>query len=124
MPNWEGSKRRSTLPDDWAVTTLRILRRDFHRCQHIREDTGKRCLGQARDVDHIIPNSQAGSDADSNLQALCEYHHRQKSGREGGRASGKARRAKRDAAKPLHPGLMDTVAAPPKRSHRPGPPPF
>jgi len=106
MPNWQGSDRRDTLPADWAQITVRILRRDFHRCQHIREDTGRRCLAQARDVDHIIPHSQGGGDDDGNLQSLCPYHHLRKSGREGGLASGRARRARRDAARPLHPGLM------------------
>lgn len=117
MPNWKGSRRRQTLPTGWPAIQLRILNRDHHRCQHIREDTGRRCLARASDVDHIISYGQGGSDADSNLQSLCTYHHRQKSGREGGLASGKTRRSRREAAKPLHPGIM---ADP----HEFDPPPF
>lgn len=110
MPTgWKGSNRRAELPPDWPVTILRILRRDHHRCQWIRYDTGRRCLAKARDVDHRIAHSDGGTDQDSNLWALCQYHHERKTGTEGGIASGKARRAKRDAAKPQHPGLMTRV---------------
>ena len=118
MPNWEGSDRRSTLPPDWAVTVLRILRRDHHRCQWIRQDTGRRCLAKARDVDHKLSHKDGGTDDDSNLWALCEWHHRRKTGQEGGRASGIARRAKAEAAKPSHPGLMP---APVRRPEGPFP---
>lgn len=106
MPGWEGSTRRADLPADWHVTQPRILRRDGYQCQHIRQDTGRLCLRRARDVDHIISHVQGGGDDDNNLQALCGYHHDQKSGREGGIASGVSRRAKRQASKPLHPGLL------------------
>lgn len=106
MPDWKGSDRRQTLPTNWPEITLRILRRDHHRCQHVRQDTGRKCGRQARDVDHVISYKDGGSDDDSNLQALCTWHHRQKTGREGGTASGRSRRAKRDAVKPIHPGIM------------------
>jgi 5-methylcytosine-specific restriction enzyme A len=105
---WVGSNRRATLPLNWPEITLRILRRDHHRCQWVRYDTDRRCLRHANDVDHIIPYSQGGSDDDQNLQTLCPYHHGKKSGREGGLASGIARRARADAARPLHPGLSST----------------
>jgi 5-methylcytosine-specific restriction enzyme A len=107
MPTgWKGSNRRALLPTNWTTEIVpRILTRDHHRCQWLRYDTGRRCLRTARDVDHVIPHSQGGTDHDSNLQALCQYHHRLKTGREGGTASGVSRRAKRDATKPVHPGL-------------------
>lgn len=105
MTGWEGSSRRSELPADWHITQPRILARDGWQCQHRREDTGRLCMLVARDVDHIVPHSQGGGDEDSNLQALCEYHHGKKSGREGGTASGISRRNKAAAAKPKHPGL-------------------
>jgi 5-methylcytosine-specific restriction protein A len=106
MPNWEGSDRRQTLPPDRPVRHLTVLRRDHHRCQHLREDTGRKCGRTAHNVDHIVSYKDGGTDDYSNLQALCERHHRQKSGPEGGRASGQVRRAKRNAAKPIHPGLI------------------
>jgi 5-methylcytosine-specific restriction protein A len=124
MPTgWVGSNLQATLPSDWGATTLRILNRDRHRCQHIREDTGRGCLKPAHEVDHISNHASGGTDDDSNLQALCSWHHGKKSGREGGTASGRSRRAKRDAVKPLHPGLLDE---PPKTTptRREGPPPF
>src|SRR6185312_6286195 len=106
MPNWEGSDRRQTLHPDWPVRKLTTPRRDHHRCQWVRYDTGQRCLAHANQVDHITPYSEGGTDDYSNLQSLCEYHHLRKSGREGGIASGKSRRAKATAAKPIHPGLL------------------
>jgi 5-methylcytosine-specific restriction protein A len=103
MPNWQGSDRRARLPEDWAERRQLVLIRDRHRCQHVREDTGKPCLVRARDVDHVIANDNHDL---SNLQALCGWHHDQKSGREGGIASGKARRATRDAKKKPHAGYL------------------
>lgn len=114
MPGWKGSTRRQTLPKDWPARVVYVLRRDRYRCQHIREDTGRKCGAPANQVDHIIRPAEGGTDDPSNLQALCGWHHQQKSSREGGIASGAARRARRDAAKPQHPGLIDpTPAAPP-----------
>ena len=38
----------------------------------------------AKVVDHVVPIRLGGSPIDiKNLQSLCEYHHNQKSGREG-----------------------------------------
>jgi 5-methylcytosine-specific restriction protein A len=121
MPTgWVGSTRRDRLPSNWGAITLKVLTRDHHQCQHIREDTGLPCLAPANQADHII----AGTDDDrlEALQALCKWHHDRKSGREGGLASGRSRRAKRDAAKPLHPGLVDTPHHQPQVSD--DPPPF
>jgi 5-methylcytosine-specific restriction protein A len=87
---WEGSTRHDRLPPDWPAIRVRILARDGHRCQHHRVDLGRICGD-----DH----------SDGNLQALCPWHHRKKSGREGGLASGVARAAKRARETPAHPGL-------------------
>lgn len=118
MPNWEGRNRRQTLPPDWPARVAHVLKSDKHRCRHIRTDTGRYCNAPARDVDHIISYADGGTDDYSNLQALCAWHHGQKSGREGGLVSGRVRAAKRDAAKPLHPGLM-VEPAPPARDDLP-----
>lgn len=113
MPNWEGSERRALLPADWTTKTVpRILTRDHHRCQHLREDTQRKCGRRATDVDHKVRPAEGGTDDDSNLQALCQWHHRRKTGQEGGAASGAARKAKRDAAKPLHPGILSEAPKP------------
>lgn len=105
MTGWKGSRRRKTLPKDWTETRKRILTRDRFACQHVRVDTDRKCMKAARDVDHIVPHSQGGSEADTNLQALCPWHHTRKSGSEGGRASAAARAAREPAA-PRHPGLL------------------
>jgi 5-methylcytosine-specific restriction protein A len=103
MPNWQGSDRRDRLPADWPLRRAFVLDRDGHSCRHIREDTGRPCGVPAHDVDHIRNNDDHGY---HNLQALCEYHHRQKSGREGGLASGKSRQRAKEARAPKHPGLI------------------
>ena len=42
-----------------------------------------RCgLRPTTDVDHKVPRSRGGSDADSNLQGLCGFCHKQKTARE------------------------------------------
>jgi 5-methylcytosine-specific restriction endonuclease McrA len=81
---WEGSYRRSRLPRDWQSRRARILRRDGYACQH-REDDGRRCGRPATDVDHIVPGD---NHADTNLRALCRWHHQRKSSAEG--AAGRA----------------------------------
>lgn len=106
MAGWTGSTRRASLPAGWHLTQPRILARDGYQCQHYRQDIERRCLLPARDVDHIVNNAQGGSDADDNLEALCKYHHGQKSGSEGGKASAIARRARKKTEAPRHPGLL------------------
>lgn len=103
MPNWEGSDRLSRLPQDWPARRQVVLTRDGHVCQHVRTDTGRRCGARATDVDHIHADDDHSF---ANLQALCAHHHLKKSGREGGVASGAARRAKRDAKRKPHPGML------------------
>lgn len=81
MP-WSTSSRRSNLPADWQAIRRRILRRDNASCRW-READGTLCALPANEVDHIEPS---GSDEDWNLRALCSWHHRQKSSREGAAA--------------------------------------
>ncbi len=99
---WSTSNRKSQLPPDWdRVIAPAILRRDHHRCQHIREDTGHRCLAYANQVDHR-DQSRSWDHSPANLQALCEYHHGRKSSAEGGRAAAAKRRNKARQ----HPGIL------------------
>lgn len=103
MPTgWKGSDRRRRLPKYWPQLRKRVLERDKYRCQHIREDTGEICGAAANQVDHIINDKRGGRDSLSNLQSLCEWHHAQKSSREGGKAN--AKKARRSHEK--HPGLL------------------
>jgi 5-methylcytosine-specific restriction enzyme A len=104
MGGWAGSDRRSRLPKDWPRIRNRVLKRDGKRCTHINDD-GVRCPDPATDVDHIVPGDDH---SESNLRSLCEWHHRIKSGREGGAA--RAAKLKRNASKfkrvERHPGLL------------------
>ncbi|WP_230671010.1 HNH endonuclease [Rathayibacter sp. Leaf248] len=122
MPTgWRGSTRKQTLPPDWPTIRRHVLERDGHRCQHIRYDTGRICGAHATDCDHLEDRTDHRPE---NLAAKCSHHHDEKTNREAGYASGAARRAKRDAAQPQHPGLLTETE---QRWHRPavpGPHPF
>jgi 5-methylcytosine-specific restriction protein A len=76
---WDTSDRRSRLPDDWPIRRVRVLRRDSYRCQ-ARDSRGIPCGKPANQVDHI---EHGDNHADSNLQALCKWHHDVKSSAEG-----------------------------------------
>ncbi len=55
-------------------TRQRILKRDGYRCTHL--DNGQGCpVTTNLHVDHIVPLSHGGSDADSNLRVLCAMHN-------------------------------------------------
>ncbi|MBI6550225.1 HNH endonuclease [Xenorhabdus lircayensis] len=63
----------------WDKIRQRILKRDRHLCQQ--------CLShervtQATMVDHIIPKAHGGTDADSNLSAICYGCHKLKTAHE------------------------------------------
>lgn len=94
------SGRTSPLPKAWPKIRANVLRRDKHQCQHIREDTGRKCLARATDVDHIDdPNDHTHA----NLQSLCGWHHNQKTAKQGGTAAAKKRgRITRES----HPGFL------------------
>jgi 5-methylcytosine-specific restriction endonuclease McrA len=80
MPgNWEGSDRKSQLPNDWPAIVAAVKKRDEHRCRWILP-SGKRCPRPGRDVDHIKDRHDHSM---GNLQLLCEEHHAKKSSREG-----------------------------------------
>lgn len=83
---WTTSDRRDRLPDDWAIRRVRVLRRDAYRCQ-ARDSRGISCETRGNQVDHIV----RGDNHDlSNLQTLCEFHHKQKTAAE----AAEARKAK------------------------------
>lgn len=63
----------------WDVIRARILTRDKHLCQQCMKDGRAKA---ATTVDHIKPKAQGGTDADSNLQALCWPCHRMKTATE------------------------------------------
>lgn len=78
--NWNSSARKKRFNRGWEKIRLKVLKRDGYRCQHVRADTGKICGAPANEVDHIHSSIGHRHDDDrlSNLQALCHYHHAQK----------------------------------------------
>lgn len=97
MSGWAGSTRRARLPLDWPHIRLAVLDRDAHACTWMTD--GARCHEPAHEVDHI----RRGDDhRQSNLRALCTWHHLRKSGSEGGSAQHVSLRHERE--KP--PGLL------------------
>lgn len=100
---WSTSNRKQTLGPNWRSTRARILKRDNHQCVWVREDTNRPCGAPANQVDHI----DGHADDDSNLRALCAWHHTLRSSQQGGRAAGQAARARKNAARKRHPGIID-----------------
>lgn len=99
--SWKSAERKRELPANWEQLRLVVLERDDYRCRWI--ENGTRCNSHANHVDHI----ERGNDHRlSNLQSLCEAHHRRKTSREGKEARyGLApRRGKRFEP---HPGIRE-----------------
>ncbi|MFY1688164.1 HNH endonuclease [Plantactinospora sp. WMMB782] len=94
---WEGSNRRSRLPPDWETRRATVLKRDNYRCK-VRVD-GRRCNEPANEVDHI---KRGDNHALSNLQAICNEHHKAKTSREGNEAK-KQKRNRYRRPEELHP---------------------
>lgn len=99
-----GWDRTYDQPGDWKTRAARIHRqhrRTCHLCGH----------GQADEIDHVIPRSQGGTHADSNLRPIhgapcptCGRRcHSEKTSTE--IAAGKARRSRRRPTDTTHPGL-------------------
>lgn len=83
MPGWEGSTRKERLPSDWQERRRQVMLRDRRRCQWRDVPGGQICGLQGNQVDHIV---RGDNHELSNLQVLCEPHHRIKSAREGGQS--------------------------------------
>jgi hypothetical protein len=105
MPAWQGSERRSELPPDWTARRKRVLRRAGGQCEERDPQTNERCQEVATDCDHIKPG---GDHSESNLRALCAWHHQQKSSREGAaaRAAKYRKNAKKFRRTEEHPGAL------------------
>lgn len=68
QPTKETAHYRSA---DWRARRVRILVRDAYLCAACR----KVAYGKRAHVDHIRPLEDGGTDADENLQVLCESCH-------------------------------------------------
>jgi 5-methylcytosine-specific restriction endonuclease McrA len=104
MPGWAGSDRRDRLPDDWEKRRKFVLKRDNNECQ-AKLRIGGKCRELATDVDHVDPGDDHSPE---NLQALCDWHHKRKSGLEGAAAVRRKRAAikKKYRRTETHPGLL------------------
>jgi len=70
-----GTRHERGYGSAWTKLRESILQRDAGLCQACRKQ-GR--LTPARDVDHIIPKAEGGTDDESNLQSLCRACHTEK----------------------------------------------
>lgn len=100
--NWRGSTRRATLGKEYWRNRAAVMKRDGHLCQ-IR--TPGLCIGTATECDHVGDRLDHRPE---NMRAACRPCHAQRSGHQGGAASGnraRARSASRLRPAEPHPGL-------------------
>lgn len=111
---WYSSDRKSRLPPNWGQLRLAVGRRDGWKCQHLLADNSL-CGAPANQIDHIIPNDD---DSMSNLQCMCEAHHRTKSSQEG--AAARAARVRATKARVVRPQETAPVVVPATKPRFPG----
>lgn len=63
----------------WVKLRARVMKRDGYLCQACAK-AGR--VTEATEVDHIVPKSRGGTDAGTNLQALCVPCHATKTATE------------------------------------------
>lgn len=90
--NKPGNRHSQGYGTAWDKLRVRILARDAYSCVPCRERDG--AIRPAHAVDHIVPKSQGGTDAMSNLQAICTDCHQQKTLEEAAAAQGRTYRPK------------------------------
>lgn len=73
----KGKSGRGGRP--WRRLRERILQRDRYLCQPCKR---KGMVTPANEVDHIVNVEAGGTDADSNLEAICSPCHKAKTARE------------------------------------------
>jgi len=88
--NW-GNGNRPERMNGWAWQRVRekVLKRDGYVCQDQRVCQG---LTRAREVDHVIPKAQGGSDSYDNLRSICPNCHREKTRVEALRGRGEVKK--------------------------------
>ena len=100
---WGKTGRHEEYSVEFLANRPRVLMRDKYECQVRYEG----CEGAATEVDHRVNLARNGSDAMSNLQAICSRCHKKKTAAE----STEARRRIKEAGihrdhKLKHPGLL------------------
>ena len=105
--NWDSSTRRKD-PPGWKFVRQLVISRALGICEHISDPdivTGLpyRCTYPGKDVDHIINLASGGTDHLSNLQLLCDWHHKQKTAQE---AAAKRKPRSERHPREKHPGML------------------
>jgi len=80
-----GTRQERGYGAAWDRIRVRVMRRDGGLCQVCK---GQGLLVEAKEVDHVVPKAQGGTDVDANLQAICTPCHRAKTAREAGAGRG------------------------------------
>jgi 5-methylcytosine-specific restriction protein A len=80
-----GSRQSRGYGAEWEQTRKRILCRDKGLCQPCLKAGRPR---PAKQVDHIVPKFEGGTDADDNLQSICKDCHDAKTAAEARRGRG------------------------------------
>lgn len=100
---WHTSRRRESLPRDWAKRRAACIRNAGGICEHRSRD-GIRCTRVATDADH-----RTHRDNHDDLQALCSLHHKRKTQREAKAAQHAKYTAARRRPPEQHPGIRGTA---------------
>jgi len=86
---WTGNSPNRIRGRRWMAIRAQVLKEE-PVCRHCRRAGTITKDSISRFVDHIVPLSEGGKDERSNYQALCDAHHRSKTGEEAARARGHA----------------------------------
>lgn len=78
-PDRSGSTTKRGYGHAWRKLRAQVLERDGYLCVACQQ-AGR--YVPATDVDHIVPKSKGGTDELSNLQSLCNPHHKAKTANE------------------------------------------
>jgi 5-methylcytosine-specific restriction enzyme A len=80
-----GSSASRGYGSSWRKLRDQVMRRDNGLCQPCLK-AGR--VTQASAVDHVVPKSEGGTDAEGNLQAICEACHKAKTSAEAAKGRG------------------------------------
>src|SRR5699024_2979220 len=78
-PDRSGSTTKRGYGHAWRKLRAQVLERDGHLSVACKQADR---FVPATDVDHIVPKSKGGTDELSNLQSLCNPHHKTKTANE------------------------------------------
>lgn len=82
---WKNTDPKRSGTADHKRRAARVLKRDGYQCQIRYVGT---CIGQANQLDHIVPLYLGGQDTDANTRAACGPCHAAHSSDQGNQAQG------------------------------------